>query len=173
MKIEHLEERILDYKNAIKIVVEKRIMWKNKTKNLIVSVLKKAEQAYAIGWQVQELNWIHSNEAVNITFDSFPPDMIELTNQLPTYQFLQGGSLVFSQLHNGDISVLILFPILENAMPMEDDTEDLGTYIPEEINEKLIVEKLDVFLKEIIKRDIPLLNKKMGFSKEKSNERQS
>lgn len=171
MKIEHLEERILDYKNSIKIVVEKRVMWKVKTKELIVSVLKNAEDTYAIGWQVQELNWIHSNEAVNITFDSFPPDMIEVTNRLPTYQFLQGGSLVFSQLHNGDISILILFPVPENSMPLENDTEDLGTYSPDDINEKLIVEKIDVFLNEIIKREVPTLNKKMGFSKDKSNER--
>ncbi len=173
MKIEHLEERILDYKNSIKIVVEKRIMWKTTTKDLIVSVLKKAESSYAIGWQVQELNWIQSNEAVNITFDSFPPDMIEFTNRLPTYQFLQGGSLVFSQLHNGDVNVMILFPVIDNSLPTENDTQDLGTYNPEDINEKLIVEKIDVFLKEIIKREVPSLSKKMGFSKEKSNERQT
>ncbi|MEX0998297.1 MAG: hypothetical protein WDZ45_14700 [Flavobacteriaceae bacterium] len=167
MKIEHLEERILDYKNSIKIVVEKRIQWKTKTKAMIVSVLKKAENAYDIGWQVQELNWIHSSEAVNITFDSFPPDMIELTNQLPTYQFLQGGSLVFSQLHNGDVNCMILFPVIENALPSENDTQDLGTFSPEDIDEKLIVEKIDVFLKEIIRREVPSLSKKMGFSKEK------
>lgn len=173
MKIEHLEERILDYKNSIKIVVEKRITWKNRTKDLIVSVLKKAEKSYAIGWQVQELSWIHSNEAVNITFDSFPPEMIEFTNQLPTYQFLQGGSLVLSQQHNGDINVMILFPVIENSLPSENDTQDLGTYSPDDINEKLLVEKIDIFLKEIIKREVPSLSKKMGFSKEKSNERQS
>lgn len=168
MKLEHLEERILDYKNSIRIVVQKRILWKTSIKDLIVSVLKKAEDLYAIGWQVQELNWIHSSEAVNITFDSFPPDMIELTNQLPTYQFLQGGSLVFSQLHNGDINVIILFPVAENSMPLESESEDMGTYTPEDINEKLIVEKLDIFLKEIIKREVPTLSKKMGFSKDKN-----
>jgi hypothetical protein len=168
MKIEHLEERILDYKNSIKIVVEKRIVWKTKTKDFIVAVLKKAEKGYDIGWQVQELNWIHSNEAVNITFDSFPPDMIELTNRLPTYQFLQGGSLVFSQQHNGDVNIMILFPVIENSLPSENDTQDLGTFSPQEINEKLIVEKIDVFLKEIIKREVPSLSKKMGFSKDKN-----
>lgn len=167
MKIEHLEERVLDYKNSIRIVVQKRILWKTTTKDLIVSVLKKAENSYTIGWQVQELNWIHSNEAVNITFDSFPPDMIELTNQLPTYQFLQGGSLVFSQLHNGDVNVIIVFPVAENSIPLENESEDLGTYNPEDIHEKLIIEKLDVFLKEIIKREVPTLGKKMGFSKDK------
>ncbi len=168
MKLEHLEERILDYKNSIRIVVQKRILWKTSIKDLIVSVLKKAEDLYAIGWQVQELNWIHSSEAVNITFDSFPPDMIELTNQLPTYQFLQGGSLVFSQLHNGDINVIILFPVAENSMHLESESEDMGTYTPEDINEKLIVEKLDIFLEEIIKREVPTLSKKMGFSKDKN-----
>lgn len=169
MKLENLEERIHEYKNSIKIVVEKRILWKTTTKNLIIAALKKAEKKFAIGWQVQELNWIHSAEAVNITFDSFPPDMIEFTNQLPTYQFLQGGSLVFSQQHNGDINVLLLFPVIENSLPSESDTQDLGTYKPESINEKLIIEKIDVFLKEIIKREVPSLTKKMGYSKDKGN----
>ncbi len=169
MKIEHLEERVNEYKNSIKTIVEKRLLWKNTTKKLIVNTLKKAESNYPIGWQVQELNWIHSNEAVNITFDSFPPDMIELTNQLPTYQFLQGSSLVFTQLHNGDINVLILFAIPERSMPTEDDSEELGTYAPSQITETFIAEKVDTFLKEIIKRDVPTPSGKMGFSKEKNS----
>ncbi|MCR9182298.1 MAG: hypothetical protein NXH73_05175 [Flavobacteriaceae bacterium] len=168
MKIEHLDERVNEYKNSIKTVVEKRLLWKNTTKKLIVNTLKKAEVKYPIGWQVQELNWIHSNEAVNITFDSFPPELIELTNQLPTYQFLQGSSLVFTLLHNGDVSILILFAIPERSMPTEDDSEELGSYSPEQITETLITEKIDNFLKEVIKRDVPLPPGKMGFSKEKN-----
>tara|TARA_R110002072_G_scaffold293232_2_gene462424 strand:- start:551 stop:1057 length:507 start_codon:yes stop_codon:yes gene_type:complete len=168
MKIEHLDERVNEYKNSIKTVVEKRLLWKNTTKKLIVNTLKKAEEKYPIGWQVQELNWIHSNEAVNITFDSFPPELIELTNQLPTYQFLQGSSLVFTLLHNGDVSILILFAIPERSMPTEDDSEELGSYSPEQITETLITEKIDNFLKEVIRRDVPLPPGKMGFSKEKN-----
>lgn len=168
MKIEHLEERINEYKNSIKIVVEKRLLWKTKIKNLIATTLKKAEETYPIGWQVQELNWIHSSEAVNITFESFPPDLIELTNQLPTYQFLQGSSLVFTQLHNGDINVLVLFAVPERSIPTEEDSEELGTYSPELVTEAFIAEKIDNFLKEIIKRDVPAPVGKMGFSKEKN-----
>lgn len=167
MKIEHLDERVNEYKNSITTVVEKRLLWKNKTKKLIVNTLKKAEEKYPIGWQVQELHWIHSNEAVNITFESFPPELIELTNQLPTYQFLQGSSLVFTQLHNGDINVLILFAIPERSLPTDEDSEDLGTYSPEAITETFIAEKIDAFLKEIIKNDVPAPVGKMGFSREK------
>lgn len=168
MKIDHLEERVNEYKNSIKTVFEKRMLWKNNIKNLIMNTLKIAEAKYPIGWQVQELNWIHSNEAVNITFESFPPDMIELTNQLPNYRFLQGDSLVFTQLYNGDISILILFAVPERSMPTDDDSEELGTYSPEQITETLVAEKIDTFLKEVIKRDVTSPSGKMGFSKEKN-----
>jgi len=163
MKIEHLEERITEYKNSIKTVVDKRISWENSTKNLIISTLKKAETSYPIGWKVQELKWIHTNEAVNITFKSFPAELIDDTNKIPTYQFLQGGALVFSQLHNGDIEIFVTFPILENWMLPENEIVELGIYTPLNISEKLIVEKIDEFLKEMIKWEVPILKNKLGF----------
>ena len=163
MKIEHLEERILEYKNSIKTVVKKRITWENRTKELIVNTLKAAETTYPVGWKVQELKWIHTNEAVNITFDSFPNDLIDFTNKIPTYQFLQGGALVFSQLHNGDIEIFVTFPILENWIVPENEIVELGVFTPEQITEKLIVEKIDEFLKEIIKWEIPIIKSKLGF----------
>lgn len=163
MKMEHLEERINEYRHSIKTVVNKRITWQNITKELIVATLKKAEASYPIGWKVQELKWIHTNEAVNITFDSFPGDLIDFTNKIPTYQFLQGGALVFSQLHNGDIEIFVTFPILENWSLPENELVELGTSPPSNITEKLIVEKIDEFLKEMIKWEVPVLKNKMGF----------
>jgi len=163
MKIEHLGERITEYKSSIKTVVKKRITWENSTKELIISTLKKAEITYPVGWRVQELKWIHTNEAVNITFESFPEDLIDFTNKIPTYQFLQGGALVFTQLHNGDIEIFVTFPILENWIVPETEIVELGVYTPEHINEKLIVEKIDEFLKEIIKWEIPIIKNKLGF----------
>ena len=38
MKIEHLEERVLDYKKSIETVVEKKTLWKTKTKDLFYNV---------------------------------------------------------------------------------------------------------------------------------------
>ncbi|OEY73898.1 hypothetical protein [Salegentibacter salarius] len=163
MKIEHLEERITEYRSSIKTVVKKRITWENSTKDLIVNTLKKAETTYPVGWKVQEFKWIHTNEAVNITFDSFPEDLIEFTNKIPTYQFLQGGALVFSQLHNGDIEIFVTFPILENWIVPENEIVELGVFTPDHITEKLIVEKIDEFLKEIIKWEIPIIKSKLGF----------
>ncbi|MEW7289922.1 hypothetical protein [Aquimarina sp. 2304DJ70-9] len=162
MKIEHLEERIIDYTNSIKTVVDKRVLWKNKTKNLLIKTLQAAVKQYDIGWKVQELSWIHNNEAVNITFDSFPPEMIDCTNLIPAYQFLPGGALIFSQAYNGDIYVFMMYPEIENVTH-ENNVVEFGQYTPESITEKLIVEKVDEFLKEMIKWEVPSLKKKVGY----------
>jgi len=163
MNIDHLKKRVNEYENSIKTVVQKRILWNMEIKILTVKILKSAEETYKIGWRVQELNWIHTNEAVNITFDSFPRDLIGQTNKIPTYQFLQGRSLVFSQMYNGDIEILVLFPALENSVSFDNDMVELGIYDPNEINEKLIIEKIDEFLKEMIKWEVPLIRTKLGF----------
>lgn len=162
MKIEHLEERIMDYKESIDLVVEKKIIWKTKTRVLLLEILNNVVERYDIGWRVQELNWINSNEAINITFDSFPPELIDKTNIIPSFQFIQGGALVFSQSYSGDVYVLILLPVVENIMDAT-NTIDLGMYTPEAINEKLIIEKVDDFLKEMINWDVPAIKKKVGF----------
>ena len=162
MKIEHLEEHVKDYKTSIEAVVEKKILWETTTKTLISKVLKQIANKYKIGWQVQELNWIGTNEAVNITFDSFPPDLIEKTNKIPSYQFIQGGALVFSESYSGDVYIFILYPIVAE-IPTENSSMELGVYNPIDINEKLVVEKVDEFLKEMIKWELPTFRTKLGF----------
>lgn len=162
MTIEHLAERVADYKASIKTVIEKKHVWKTNTKPIIIDTLKSITEKYMIGWRVQELNWMQNNEAINIAFHSFPPELINSSNNILINQFVPGASLIFSQSFNGDVSIFILFPITENA-PTEDGTLDLGIINPNEINEKLVIEKVDEFLKEIIKWEVPLLKNKLGF----------
>jgi hypothetical protein len=162
MKIDHLEERVTDYKESIKTVVDKKILWDKKVKPLIANTLKTVAEKYPIGWKVQELNWINNNEAVNITFESFPRELMDCTNQIPAYQFIKGGTLVFSESYTGDVYIFILFPFVEN-ISVETNTFELGLYTPQEINEKLIVEKVDEFLKQMIRWEVPSHRKKMGF----------
>lgn len=162
MKIEHLEEHVNDYKKSIETVIQKKIFWNENTKNLLLNTLNKITDKYTIGWTVQELNWIQSNEAINITFNSFPVELMIQTNKLPSYQFIQGGSLVFTQSYNGDVQVILLFPVVENTSP-ENSFIELGIYDPKIINEKLIIEKVDEFLKEMIQWEVPNVKNKLGY----------
>lgn len=162
MKIEHLEERINDYKVSIKTVVEKKIFWKTNTKKLLLKTLNSVVKKYDIGWCVQELSWINTNEAVNITFDSFPPDLIDKTNQIPTFQFIQGGALIFSQSYSGDVNVFMVFPVSDIINEGVNDA-DLATYTPHKLSEKIILEKVDEFLKKMIDWEVPPIKNKVGY----------
>jgi hypothetical protein len=162
MKIEHLEEHVNDYKASIKTVVDKKTVWQTKTKKKIINTLNAICKQYNIGWKVQELNWIGTNEAVNITFDSFPKELIDCTNQIPAYQFIQGGALVFSQSYTGDVHIFILFPYVEQ-ISIENSSIELEIYTPNDITEKLIIEKVDEFLKEMIKWEVPSTKSKLGY----------
>jgi len=120
MKIEHLEERITDYKLSIKTVVDKKTKWKEHTKSFLLNTLKAIVEKYAIGWKVQELNWIHNSEAINISFESFPEELMDCTNQIPEFQFISGGALVFSQTYSGDVFVIVLFPEVDASQKKTD-----------------------------------------------------
>jgi len=160
--MEYLTERINDYKTSIEKVVEKKIVWKNQVKTLLTKTLNSIVKKYNIGWGVQELNWIGANDAVNITLNSFPPELIEKTNQIPEYQFIQGSALVFYQSYNGNVHINILFPLIEQIQ-IDESSVELGIYDPKDITEKLIIEMVDEFLKEIIKWEVPSEKRKLGF----------
>ena len=162
MKIEHLEAHVNDYKTSIKIVVDKKKLWQTKIKQLIRKTLQSICDMYDIGWRVQELNWLGSNEAVNITFESFPKELIDCTNEIPSYQFIQGGALVFRQLYSGDVQLIILFPFVEQ-IPIENSSLELETYNPKDISEQIIIEKVDDFLREMIKWEVPNVKNKLGY----------
>lgn len=162
MNIDYLNERISDYKSSIETVVEKKMLWQNEVKALLRKTLRAIVEKYNIGWRVQELDWIGAKDAINITFDSFPLELIEKTNELTHYQFIQGGALVFSQSYNGNVAITILFP-LNDQTPIEDSSMELGIFSPKDISEKLIVEKVDEFLKEIIKWEVPTQKSKLGY----------
>ncbi|NER16849.1 hypothetical protein [Spongiivirga citrea] len=163
MKIEHLEERVADYNMSIEKVVEKKTLWSTTTKPLLLDTLNAITNKYDIGWKVQELNWIHNNEAVNITFDSFPQQLINCTNRVPAYQFIPGGALVFSQTYSGDVYIFVLFPAV-NGLPTDNNVLEMALMNPSELTEKSIVEKVDEFLKEMIKWELPNKRSKVGFS---------
>lgn len=163
MKVEHLEERIIDYKNSIETVVTKKTKWKEVTKPLLLNTLKEVAATYAIGWKVQELNWIHNNEAVNISFESFPEELMDCTNKIPSFQFIPGGALIFSQTYSGDIYIFVLYPEVE-GMTVENNMVEFGVLNPSDITTKVIIEKVDDFLKEMIQWEVPNKRTKVGYS---------
>jgi len=163
MKIEHLDERVIDYKTSIETVVSKKTEWDKSVKPLLLKTLKSIVAKYHIGWKVQELNWIHNNEAINISFEAFPEELMDCTNRIPTFQFIPGGALVFSQTYSGDVYIFVLFPEID-GMPTENNMVEFGIMNPSAITTKVIIENVDEFLQEMIQWEVPNKRTKVGYS---------
>lgn len=160
--VDHLEERVRDYTLSLEKILQKKKDWKATAKPRLVALLEEIRSRYSIGWTVQQFNWMLYNEAVNITFNALPDNLYAVAREVEDGEFIKGGALVFSQLHNGDVSVFILFPVVDTSRA-DGGSMDLGTYRPQEITEKLIIEKVDEFLRELIKWEIPTPHDKIGF----------
>ena len=162
MRIDHLNDRVADYMASVKTVVEKKTYWEETTKPLLLDTLSEVVKTFKLGWKVQVLDWIHNDDAINITFDSFPTELEDCTNKIPAFQFISGAALVFSQSYNGQVFVFILYPQIETEQ-VDTGIVKLGTFNPQEITRKLIIEKVDAFLKEMINWELPSLKKKLGY----------
>jgi hypothetical protein len=88
---------------------------------------------------------------------------MDCTNQIPEFQFISGGALVFSQTYSGDVFVIVLFPEVD-GVTLENNMVELATLNPSEITEKLIIEKVDEFLKEMIQWEVPIKKSKVGYT---------
>ncbi len=162
MRVDHLNDRVADYMTSIETVVEKKTYWEEKTKPLLRDTLLEIVKTFSLGWKVQELDWIHNDDAINITFDSFPAELVDCTNKIPAFQFIPGAALVFSQSYNGQVFVFVLYPQIETVQ-IDTSMVKLGVFTPQEITRKLIIEKVDDFLKEMINWEVPSLKKKLGY----------
>jgi hypothetical protein len=157
-----LNKSVDDYLNSLEKVIQKRKLWKAVTCPLILRTLKEIQENYNIGWCIQELDWLLTNKAVNLTFETFPPVLSEKLTDLNDFEFLKGAALVFSQKYNGDIYVFILYPDLAESNA-ETDLKELGTYDPDRINEDFVMEKVIDFLEEIIVWEGSVIKRKVGF----------
>ena len=88
---------------------------------------------------------------------------MDCTNKIPAFQFIPGGALVFSQTYSGDVYIFVLFPEID-GMPVENNMIEFGMVSPSEITEKVIIEKVDDFLKEMIQWEVPNKKTRVGYS---------
>lgn len=148
MTLDDLKEKVLDYENSLKKIKDNRKYWQERTKPLLINTLGKIKDTYPLDWSVQVLDERKNLEAVNITFNNSSSGiMIEENNYSKIYNKLP-GTIVFSQIVNGNVIVNIVYPYIEDLVS-DKPYKLLEIISPELITEKYIFEKVSHFLKEI------------------------
>jgi len=164
----NFQRKVEHYQEVLKNTERYREYWTNTLKKDLLSVLKQAAELAKLACSVDDRSEIQNLGAVVVNLGASRSGLGEpVGNGLHRDLIKQNGSLVYQQLFNGKILVLINYPFIEKyGEPQPPKT--LAIYRPEELKEPYVIRHLESFIAEVTSwedydDDRPDENQRIGF----------
>lgn len=164
----NFQRKVERYQEVLQNTERYRKIWQDSLRKNLAEHLQKSTELAKLAGSVEERCDIQNLEAVVLSLGSSKSGLGEpVGDGLHRDLIKQNGSLVYQQLFNGKILVLINYPYIEKyGQPQQPKT--LAIYRPEEIKEPYIVRHLESFITEITQwedydDDRPDENQRIGF----------
>jgi hypothetical protein len=168
MSTEHfnLQRKVNTYKDIVKNTRAYREVWKNSLKDMIIKQLTEVSEAVGLEGKVEVKSELENLEAVVFSLGDVKSGMYQEVNEsIKRHLIKHNGSLIYQQLFNGKVIVIINYPYIENyGKPHPPKT--LAIYRPEELKEPFFVRHLEELITDITNwedYDDDEPNKKIGF----------
>jgi hypothetical protein len=149
MELSNLKRKVELYKDVLANTIAYLVAWQTELKSMIANHLKNMAAAVELDVKVEERVPMENLEAVVLSIGTVKSGMyhkIEAGIEVPLVK--HGGSLIYQQLFNGKIIVLIQYPYIENyGEPRPPKT--IAIYRPEELKEPYILRHFEEFVLEI------------------------
>jgi hypothetical protein len=144
-----LERKVVRYKEVLENTRQYRELWNTSFKDALVEALTRISKAAGLECIVEVRAEIQNLEAVVLSLGSQDSGLGEpMGDKLFRPLIKQNGSLVYQQLFNGKILVLINYPYIEKyGQPLPPKT--IAIYRPEELKDPYCLRHLETFLNEI------------------------
>jgi hypothetical protein len=145
----NLQRKVERYQEVLKNTQSYREIWKMELKKKIVEQLHTLVKAGGLPAKVEEVEGIQNLEAVILTLGAAESGLAEpVGNGLSRHLIKQNGSLVYQQLFNGKILVLINLPFIEKyGQPQPPKT--IAVYRPEELKEPYFQRHVETFITDV------------------------
>lgn len=144
-----LKARVIRYKETLLNTAKYRLAWQNELREAIQQQLNSAVEAAEIPGKVELRSEIGNLEAIVLTLGVASSGLGEpMGDGLRRDLIKQNGTLVYQQLFNGKILVLIQYPYIEKygeQLP----PKTLAIYRPEEIKAPYILRHVEEFITEV------------------------
>ena len=162
----NLQRKVNQYKEVLKNTRAYRTEWKEELKDMIVNYLTKVTQSVELDVTVEVKSQLENLEAVVLSLGDVKSGMYQEVNEsIKRHLIKHNGSLIYQQLFNGKIMVVINYPYIENyGQPHPPKT--VAIYRPEELKEPFLIRHLEEFLTDVLNwedYDDDEPNKKIGF----------
>ncbi|MEQ8706690.1 MAG: hypothetical protein RIC19_22345 [Phaeodactylibacter sp.] len=162
----NLKRKVQQYEEVLQNTQQYREAWKAETRERIQMILQRMLDATGFGARVEHRADIENLEAMVLTLGQSKSGMYQqVSEDVQRHLIKHNGSLVYQQLFNGKIIVLINYPFIENyGQPRPPKT--IAIYRPEELKEPYFLRHVEEFLQEITNwedYDDDEPNKRIGF----------
>ncbi len=146
---QNLQRKVAHYKEVLQNTQRYREIWKKELKKGIAAQLRSLAELGGLPAKVQEVEEIQNLEAVTLTLGTSESGLGETVgNGLRRDLIKQNGSLVYQQLFNGKILVLINLPYIEKyGQPQP--TKTIAIYRPEELKEPYFQRHVETFVTDV------------------------
>lgn len=165
-EVRNLVRKVKKYKEVKENTIEYRKAWKDHLKNDIIEDLEEMVELSGLEAKVISKTQIENLEAVVLTLGESKSGLFHKVNEnVDRHMIKHNGALLYQQLFNGKIMVMINYPYIENyGQPHQPKT--LAIYRPEELKKPYFIRHMEEFISEItlmedFDDDEP--NQKIGF----------
>ena len=162
----NLKRKVDQYKEVLKNTKEYREVWKLELKEYIKTYLSSALEATDLEANLDERTDMEKLEAIVLSLGEVKSGMYQkVSEDIHRHLIKHNGSLIYQQLFNGKIIVLINYPFIESyGKPRPPKT--IAIYRPEELKAPFFLRHLEEFITEITNwedYDDDEPNKRIGF----------
>lgn len=165
-ELNNLKRKVVFYKEVMSNARSYRDIWKESLKDKITSLLQGMVDSCQLEATVECRSDMENLEAIVLSLGDVKSGIWEeINSNIKRHLIKHNGSLIYQQLFNGKIIVLINFPFIENyGQPRPPKT--IGIYRPEELKEPFFVRHMEEFISDITNwedYDDDEPSKKIGF----------
>ncbi len=162
-----LKKKVDQYHGILQNTKDYRAAWKDALRQEIIDHLENMVEATGLQAKVETRSDMENLEAVVLSLGETKSGMYQqVGTDIERHLIKHNGSLIYQQLFNGKVIVLINYPYIENyGQPRPPKT--IAIYRPEELREAFFIRHMEEFITEITNwedfdDDEP--NKRIGFN---------
>ena len=149
MEYAGLQRRVESYKRTLSNTIEYRQSWKDGLRQMIVDNLEKMKAATGLDGTIEVTDKLGNAEAIVYSMGKSASGIYAKVDSDTNKPLIKDeGSLVYQQLFNGKIQVVILLPYIEGfGQPLPPKL--IAIYRPEEIKEPYLERHMEEFVKSL------------------------
>lgn len=147
--LSNLQQKVTTYKKILENTQIYQQEWKTQLREFIIQTLTNITKSTGLEASINSKADIDNLEAIVLSLGDMGSGLIQpIENQEPKELRKHNGSLIYQQLFNGKVVVVIQYPMIEGyGEPRPPKT--IGIYRPEELQEPFFVRHTEEFIKEI------------------------